>query len=88
VSNVVRLKTPAQTRIEAADEEVGRVLVALGERYGPFLITTVFMRYMAECIACAVRRGGAPEKAWIKDIARTFHRATKGHNNTTPGTKT
>jgi hypothetical protein len=78
MSNVVHLKTRGESRMEAADEEVGRMLVDLGNRYGVHLIVTVVMRYMAESIVCVVCRGGAREKAWLKDIARLFHKALKG----------
>lgn len=79
MGNVVRLKTATESRLEAADEEVGRALVGLANKYGVFLITTVVMGYVAETIVGAVRRGGPRERAWLKDIVRVFHRALKGH---------
>ena len=88
MNNIVHLKTRGETRMAAADEEVGRMLVGLANKYGVFLITTVVMSYVAETIVGAVRHGGPNERMWLKDLSRTFCRAMKGHNNTTPGTKT
>lgn len=78
MTNVVHLKTRGKAQLEAADEEVGQILLELGNRYGVYLIVTVVMGYMVESIAAAVRRGGSHERAWLRDIARSFHRALKG----------
>ena len=79
MSNVVRLKVRNKTRMEAADEEVGRILVGLANKYGVYLITTVVMGYVAETIVGAVRRGGPIERAWLNDIARVVRKALRGH---------
>ena len=78
MNNIVHLKTRGETRMAAADEEVGRMLVGLANKYGVFLITTVLMVYVAETIVGAVRHGGTAERAWLKDIVRTFRRALTG----------
>jgi len=78
MSKVVSLKTANEMRLEAADEEIGRMLVDLGNRYGVYVVVTVVLRYVAELIVGAVRRGGPHERAWLKDVARVVHRALKG----------
>lgn len=79
MNNVVHLKTRGEARLEAADKEVGRMLVGLANKYGVYLITTVVMGYVAETIVGAVRRGGPIERAWLTDIARVVRKALRGH---------